>query len=135
MSHCSLLLPGGFYFGGFFGSLPWTLFTGVETVLGRVPSSSSSPVLQFYEAGSGPGGRQKQLDGQWWVPCHAGCVMLCRGCRGSFAAAPELHYCPFPSHMPHKSPPQPIPTVRPGYISLLSNQQLLLRPGSSALVP
>lgn len=55
MSHCSLLLPGGV----FFGSLPWTLFTGVEIVLGRVPSSSPSPVLQFCEAGSDPGGGQK----------------------------------------------------------------------------
>lgn len=35
MSHCSLLLPGGFHFGGFFGSLPWTLFTGVGIVFGK----------------------------------------------------------------------------------------------------
>lgn len=69
------------------------------------------------------------------VPCRAGCVMPCRGCRSSFAAAPGLRYCSSPSHTPHKSPLQPIPTVRPGCVSLPSNQRLLFRLGSSASVP
>lgn len=104
-------------------SLGWGLY------LGRVPSSSPSPGLQLCEAGSGPrGGRLVKVpegrpEAAGWPavgagPGHAGCVMPRRGCRGSFAAALGLRYCLPPSCTPHQSPPQPIPAVRPGCVSL-----------------
>lgn len=146
MSHCSLLLPGGFYFGVFFGSLPWTSFTRVGTVFGKSALLFPQPCAaalrgrirpRRWATDENPRGAAEAAG--WLaaaaVPCRAGCAMPCSGCRGSFAAAPGLRYCPPPSCTPYKSPLQLIPAVRPGCVSLPSNQRLLFRLGSSASVP
>lgn len=59
MSHCSLLLPEGFYFSVFVSAPFLELYSpGWGLYLGIVPSSSPSSALQLFETGSGPGGGQ-----------------------------------------------------------------------------
>lgn len=144
LSRCTLLLPGELCFGDVFQPPPLDLIhQGGDCIWEGCPPPP--PALQLCEARSDPrGARLIKIaevlpEAAAWravgaMPRHAACAMPRIGYRGSFTAAQGCITAPLPP-APHEFPLQPVPAVRAGCISLLSNQQLPFSPRSSASVP